>query len=467
MLVTLKYNTLNQYLKPDILRLKPSDSLNLGNERGERRLRKNSFHQDPDKDTKVEDFINKADDLYCDMKLKNVFTYRKEKFGGRKLGKKGVKRHLHMSLEKDDTLVFEKLLTHQEQTKEKLNGVEKALFISDVKFFDLDMKGYVCGFCFKCFEDCFQFDYHCQITKCRMDFSKKDDDSVIYDDKAHSIKIRRLDGLLDANICGNLTKLGKAFISSKLNNIDDIIKFEFFLLYQEERFVGYFSREKNSLSWNLCCILTLPSSERFKCDNFAVQYGQFLIHFAYQLSILQLGNLGTAEKPFSDLGLLAFRKYYKYRLLKFLLEEADVGRSELTEIPLWEISRLTGMVKNDLIFALEALGDFEYNKTLKKVKVKTAVLEKWKESESYKAWRQTIDLFSFDNFTALFKLCLKEDGSEALVSHDINSIKMMLIDSRDEDWERVSVPTEKYLYSKVNSGTHERYLERLEKQQNR
>ena len=476
--IVLKYNVLAKYIYPDLAELCSSEKES--SLKTSKRIRSSRNNNNNNNEVKSEnDFstllgLTEDEQTNIDIEIQKEFSYKQEYTNSNtKKKKKKVARDLKLTLTEYDFLLFEKLSKHQNDIINKNND---ELFISDMVFSNCGASGYICGFCFKCFKDPFQFDYHCQINGCPLNFFKTKelkekiyDDSVIYIDKSLHLYIRRLDGLLDPVICENLTKLGKIFITHKLNNGDDIIKFEFFLVYEKEKFIGYFSREKNSTSWNLSCILTIPKDKKGgKNDHMGIneinpgfQYGQFLIHFSYQLSILQWANFGTPEKPFSDLGLLAYRKYYKFRLMKFLVEDINIDECELAEVSFWEISKKTGMVKNDLIFALESLGNFEYSSSLKKLKIKTSLIAKWEKDESYKEWVKTIASFDVNNFTKLFKFSLKEVDENVLVNKNAEFIQKKIDENSKKDWEIVSIPTERYFYPKVDSKTHESYIQTL------
>lgn len=462
--ISLKYDLLKPYTYPGLSSLfieAKKDNFESGSHK--RSLRYKS-EVDSGNYLQKSQSLSKEEENELDEKLMREFRTRclvNTQKGPKKLGadRSLKKRKLNLALEQKDVLLFDKFGKHQNDVVNKINSTHNGLFISDVRFIG-GQSGYVCGYCFKFFSDPFQFDYHCQIAECP-NKCLEEDDGVVYVDKLFQLKIKRLDGLLDLDLCYNLSKLGKMFISHKLNNGEDIVKFEFFVLYEEERFVGYFSREKNSSSWNLSCILTIPKKKDAGVSTFEFQYGQFLIHFAYKLSILQLGNLGTPEKPFSDLGLLAYRKYYKYRLLDFLLEVIDMEDCDLAEVSFWEISKVTGMVKNDLLFALESLGSFEYNRNLKKVKVKTHLLNKWKQNKNYIAWKATICTFNENNFTKMFHLSLKQNEQKPLVNQNSELIKQSIEEFGKDNWITVSIPTEKHLYRKVTSSVHSSYVDSL------
>ena len=72
-----------------------------------------------------------------------------------------------------------------------------------------------------------------------------------------------------------------------------------------------FLQEKENTQYNnVSCILTLPP---YQCKG----YGRFLIEFSYELSKRE-GNLGSPEKPLSDLVKVSYRRYWSWVLLETL-----------------------------------------------------------------------------------------------------------------------------------------------------
>ncbi|KAM3176003.1 hypothetical protein ACTXT7_007364 [Hymenolepis weldensis] len=77
---------------------------------------------------------------------------------------------------------------------------------------------------------------------------------------------------------------------------------------------------------------------------------------SYLLSRVE-NRLGTPERPLSDQGLLAYRRYWKYILLSFLLSHQE------RSISFDDISEATGIVTKDIIQTLLDMGMFKYLKS--------------------------------------------------------------------------------------------------------
>lgn len=106
-------------------------------------------------------------------------------------------------------------------------------------------------------------------------------------------------------------------------------------------FVGYFSKEKRPSSLNnVSCILVLPIHQR-------KGYGQYLIEFSYLLTRVEK-KTGSPEKPLSDMGLVAYRKYWRLMMCEELL-------SQKSPVSITAIADRTGITPDDIVSALEAL----------------------------------------------------------------------------------------------------------------
>ncbi|CAF1682247.1 unnamed protein product, partial [Didymodactylos carnosus] len=73
-----------------------------------------------------------------------------------------------------------------------------------------------------------------------------------------------------------------------------------------------FSKEKHCpQKYNLSCIMVLPNCQR-------KGYGRFLIELSYLLSRKEW-QVGTPEKPLSDLGRKTYETYWGFKIIKQLL----------------------------------------------------------------------------------------------------------------------------------------------------
>ncbi|KAL9932731.1 hypothetical protein V8E36_008430 [Tilletia maclaganii] len=137
----------------------------------------------------------------------------------------------------------------------------------------------------------------------------------VYQRGAHTIW--EIDGAKEFNYCLNLCLFGKLFIDHKTLYFD-VDPFYFYVVTSGEgatdfdRPYGYFSKEKQSHDdYNLACIVTFPPYQR-------QGWGAMMIEFSYYISALSGGNIGTPERPLSDLGLKGFLSYWTSVLLRTL-----------------------------------------------------------------------------------------------------------------------------------------------------
>ncbi|PIC50062.1 hypothetical protein B9Z55_001116 [Caenorhabditis nigoni] len=160
----------------------------------------------------------------------------------------------------------------------------------------------------------------------------------IYRDE--DIAFFEVDGAVRTKYCQDLCLLAKLFISSK-TLYAEVETFIFYVLCEITTegyvIVGYFSKEKNpSKNNNLSCLLVLPMVQK-------MGYGRLLIDMSYELSRLEL-KVGHPEHPLSDLGILAYRGYWRSSLLCYLRQHRKQDR-----ISIRDISLATRMTPSDIV----------------------------------------------------------------------------------------------------------------------
>ncbi|KAF9648813.1 hypothetical protein BDM02DRAFT_2059220 [Thelephora ganbajun] len=153
-----------------------------------------------------------------------------------------------------------------------------------------DGRLWICEFCLKYMKSQFISVRH--RTKCKMRHPPGDE---IYRDGA--ISVFEVDGRRNKIYCQNLCLLSKMFLDHK-SLFYDVEPFLFYVITESDsigaRFVGYFSKEKQSpKDYNVSCIMTLPVRQR-------KGWGNLLIDFSYLLSKKE-GRTGSPEKPLSAL----------------------------------------------------------------------------------------------------------------------------------------------------------------------
>ncbi|TGZ84867.1 hypothetical protein EX30DRAFT_301324, partial [Ascodesmis nigricans] len=197
---------------------------------------------------------------------------------------------------------------------------------------------WICEFCLKYMNS----EYVCWRHKLKCPAKHPPGDEIYRDG---SISVFEVDGRKQPVYCQNLCLMSKLFLGSKTLYYD-VHPFLFYVMTESDEygmhFVGYFSKEKREGSQsNVSCILTLPIHQR-------KGYGNLLIDFSYLLTRAEK-KTGTPEKPFSDLGLVSYRNYWKLQLCYQLRHQKD-------PITIGEISLKTGMTTDDIICGLEALN---------------------------------------------------------------------------------------------------------------
>lgn len=195
---------------------------------------------------------------------------------------------------------------------------------------------YICEFCLTPLVDCILFKNH--ISFCPW---KHPPGNEIY--REGNLNIWEVEGSIETLYCRNLCLLSKLFLSSK-TLFFEVETFTFYILTEITSrgciFVGYFSKEKNpSKNNNLSCLLTLPSFQN-------KGYGKLLIDLSYQLSKKE-HKIGSPEHPLSDLGLLAYRSYWRQVLFSSLRRRRDQH-----SLSIKDLSVETGIHNYDIVSTL-------------------------------------------------------------------------------------------------------------------
>lgn len=197
---------------------------------------------------------------------------------------------------------------------------------------------WICEFCLKYMNS----EYVCWRHKMKCPEKHPPGDEIYRDG---SVSVFEIDGRRQPVYCQNLCLMAKLFLGSKTLYYD-VHPFLFYVMTERDdlglHLVGYFSKEKREGSQNnVSCIITLPIHQR-------KGYGNLLIDFSYLLTRVEK-RTGSPEKPFSDLGLVSYRNYWKLKLCYEL-------RHQKGPITIESLSMRTGMVPDDIICGLEALN---------------------------------------------------------------------------------------------------------------
>uniref|UniRef100_A0A0N5AXI5 histone acetyltransferase n=1 Tax=Syphacia muris TaxID=451379 RepID=A0A0N5AXI5_9BILA len=184
------------------------------------------------------------------------------------------------------------------------------------------------------------------IVRCKAEYPPGDE---IF--RQDNISVFEVDGEKSKIYCQHLCMLGKLFIDHKAL-FYDVEPFLFYVatLWSASglHLIGYFSKQKQSEErHNLSCIVTFPCYQKRG-------FGRFLIDFSFLLSRREK-VLGSAEKPLSDLGLLAYRSYWRAAILEFLYLKMEHDGS-FCHLSVDDIARATGIEHADV---LETLNELE------------------------------------------------------------------------------------------------------------
>lgn len=181
---------------------------------------------------------------------------------------------------------------------------------------------FICEFCLLYFDSRFSLKRHLQ--KCSW---RHPPGNEIY--RKDNISFFEVDGHKQKMYCRNLCLLSKLFLDHKTLYYD-VDPFLFYILTETDAYgchmLGYFSKEKESAeNYNLACILTLPQHQR-------KGYGKILIAFSYELA-KRTGQIGSPEKPLSDLGLISYRSYWADEIMRTLNDyNGDISIEELSAV---------------------------------------------------------------------------------------------------------------------------------------
>ncbi|VDN07887.1 unnamed protein product [Thelazia callipaeda] len=184
-----------------------------------------------------------------------------------------------------------------------------------------------------------------------------------------SVSVFEIDGNISKAYSQNLCLLAKLFIDHK-TLFYDVEPFLFYVLTVHDltglHVAGYFSKQKFSSENNLSCILTLPSYQNRG-------YGRFLIDFSFLLSRRE-GITGTPEKPLSDLGILAYRSYWRSTVLEYFKRPSSRNHVVLS---IEDIAKTTGISVEDIMNTMIELGmlHFDHKGELKSLIINDDLIE--------------------------------------------------------------------------------------------
>lgn len=154
----------------------------------------------------------------------------------------------------------------------------------------------------------------------------------IYFDEVTQISVYCISG--DDSISRRVCQVGMCFLKSKTVYLDSNF-FIFYVVFLEDEFAGFFSREKDgSARNNLSCIVVLPMFRKR-------ELGLFLVDLSYKISV------GTPERPFSAEGLALYDKYWEYKVVGYLQKN--------TRTSLQRMCKETRISKDDLVYTLDRL----------------------------------------------------------------------------------------------------------------
>jgi hypothetical protein len=204
---------------------------------------------------------------------------------------------------------------------------------------------YICEFCLSFYREKSEFQMHA--LNCKHRHPPGDE---IYCDPSTECRMSvfEVDGFFERVYCENLCYLSKLFLDHKRFDRFDVSNFYFYVIGEWMvsptgdqlgfRFIGYFSKEKQSTNRNLSCIMSLPCYQRRG-------FGSFIIEFSYEISKVAK-KIGTPERPLSDLGKRTYLRWWLQRILRVLKDRNE-------PISISDISRITYIMPEDIKTTLE------------------------------------------------------------------------------------------------------------------
>lgn len=172
-------------------------------------------------------------------------------------------------------------------------------------------------------------------TKCYRAGRLRPPGQEIYRDEARGFSMFEVNGSRQVTYCRYLFLLGKSFLENKLAG-HDVHNYYFYVVCLHHRyfphytddpsamyFVGYFTWEKQVADHNLACIVTLPCfAGGAACGGAAApprlgHFGQFMIAASYELAYRRK-QVGSPERPLSDLGASAYERYWRRVLIAWM-----------------------------------------------------------------------------------------------------------------------------------------------------
>lgn len=220
---------------------------------------------------------------------------------------------------------------------------------------------YICEFCLDYMKT--ETVYKRHMAKCTVRHPPGDE---IY--RKDELSVFEIDGAKAMVYCQNLCLMSKLFLDHK-TLCHDVAPFLFYIMTKCDdkgcHMIGYFSKEKISfLNFNVSCILVLP-------HHMKQGFGNMLIDFSYLLTAIE-GKTGSPERPFSDLGLISYRKYWAERLLNYI---STYPEKEVISIK--TISEKMAMQATDVISTLQYLGMLKYWKGKHVIALRTEVMAEY------------------------------------------------------------------------------------------